>query len=89
MSFNSPILSSSQRKLNLPSLKVQFNQKSLKMNKSVSKNSFKQKIRHIKTFSNDQILPSINSEIELINHLTIDENPLKNIINSSIRIIKE
>ena len=89
MSFNSPILSSSQRKLNLPSLKVQFNPKSLKMNKSVSKNSFKQKIRHIKTFSNDQILPSINSEIELINHLTIDENPLKNIINSSIRIIKE
>ena len=87
MSLNSPTLS--QRKLNLPSLRVTFNSRILKMNKSVSKNCFKPKIKHLKTFSTDKILPSINSEIELINHLTIDENPLQNIFNSSIRIIKE
>ena len=87
MSLNSPTLS--QRKLNLPSLRVTFNSRILKMNKSVSKKCFKPKIKHLKTFSTDKILPSINSEIELINHLTIDENPLQNIFNSSIRIIKE
>ena len=87
MSLNSPTLS--QRKLNLPSLRVTFNSRILKMNKSVSKNYFKPKIKHLKAFSTEKILPSINSEIELINHLTIDENPLQNIFNSSIRIIKE
>ena len=88
MSFNSPLLSST-RKLNLPSLKISFNTKNLKMTKSVSKSSFKSKIKHLKLLSNEKILPTINSEIELINNLTIDENPLKNIFNSSIRIIKE
>ena len=88
MSFNSPLLSST-RKLNLPSLKISFNTKNLKMTKSVSKSSFKSKIKHLKLLSNEKILPTINSEIELINNLTIDENPLINIFNSSIRIIKE
>ena len=88
MSFNSPLLSST-RKLNLPSLKISFNTKNLKMTKSVSKSSFKSKIKHLKLLSNEKILPTISSEIELINNLTIDENPLQNIFNSSIRIIKE
>ena len=47
MSFNSPLLSST-RKLNLPSLKISFNTKNLKMTKSVSKSSFKSKIKHLK-----------------------------------------
>ena len=92
MSFNSPISSSSvQRKIKYPSIaKSPKFVKNLKMQKSTSKPTFRPKLKHLRNLSSTQkILPTINSEIELINHLTLDNNPLKNIFNSSIRIIQD
>ena len=92
MSFNSPISSSSvQRKIKYPSIaKSPKFVKNLKMQKSTSKPTFRPKLKHLRNLSSTQkILPTINSEIELINLLTFYKNPMKKIFDSSMKLKNE